>query len=208
MLRRRRVSTSSGKKSVSHNHISLKRAYRVTRNLYITVILFPVPSSQKQLQAKINKNPRIFRNENSAQRGSFRPDIPADIPPKTSVRPSKSWKIKHFGTDIPCGRPRKNFGLKNFGLIFRSLDLGFQRAANGGSDPSWLNLAFLGRPDFPSRGPQIPIFKGFWGLWTENRGAPKTPNSTTTDLTPHLRPSEDFLSIELRKRKRKKISRI
>ena len=38
---------------------------------------------------------------------------------------------------------------------------------------------------------QIPIFKGFWGLWTENRGAPKTPNSTTTDLTPHLRPSEE-----------------
>ena len=29
-----------------------------------------------------------------------------------------------------------------------------QRAANGGSDPSWLNLAFLGRPDFPFRGPQ------------------------------------------------------
>ena len=49
---------------------------------------------------------------------------------------------------------------------------------------------FLGRPDFQSRGPQIPIFKGFWDLWTENRGAPKTPNSTTTDLTPHLRPSD------------------
>ena len=30
----------------------------------------------------------------------------------------------------------------------------FQRATNGGSDPSWLSLAFLGRPDFPSRGPQ------------------------------------------------------
>ena len=29
-----------------------------------------------------------------------------------------------------------------------------QRAANGGSDPSWLSLAFLGRPDFPSRGPK------------------------------------------------------
>ena len=41
----------------------------------------------------------------------------------------------------------------------------------------------LGRPDFPSRGPQIPIFKGFGDLWTEHRGAPKTPNSTTTDLT-------------------------
>ena len=36
---------------------------------------------------------RWLRNENSAQRGSFWPDIPADIRPKTSVRPSKSWKI-------------------------------------------------------------------------------------------------------------------
>ena len=63
-----------------------------------------------------------FRNEKSAQRGSFRPDVPADIRPKTtSVRPSKSWENKHFGTDMPRGRPRKNFGLKNFGLIFRSL---------------------------------------------------------------------------------------
>ena len=30
---------------------------------------------------------------------------------------------KHFGTDMPRGRPRKNFGLKNFGLIFRSLTM-------------------------------------------------------------------------------------
>ena len=68
-----------------------------------------------------------------------------------------------------------------------------QRAVNGGSDLSWLKLAFLGRPDFPSRGPQIPIFKGFGDLWTENRGAPKAPISTTTDLTPHLRPSEKMI---------------
>ena len=68
-----------------------------------------------------------FRNENSAQRGSFWPDIPADIRPKTSVRPSKSWKNKRFGTDIPRGRPRKNFGLKNFGLIFRSLEFRIPR---------------------------------------------------------------------------------
>ena len=40
--------------------------------------------------------------------------------------------------------------------------------------------------------PQMPILKGFWDLWAENRGAPKTPNSTTTDLTPHLRPSDLF----------------
>ena len=43
---------------------------------------------------------------------------------------------------------------------------------------------FLGRPNFQSRGPLIPNFKEFWDLWTGNRGAPKTPNSTTTDLTP------------------------
>ena len=29
-----------------------------------------------------------------------------------------------------------------------------QRAANGGSDPSLLNLAFLGRPNSPSKGPK------------------------------------------------------
>ena len=53
-----------------------------------------------------------------------------------------------------------------------------------------VEFGVFGAPRFPSRGPQIPIFKGFWELWMENRGAPKTPNSTTTDLTPHLRPSE------------------
>ena len=30
----------------------------------------------------------------------------------------------------------------------------------------------------------------FGDLWTENWGAPKTPNPTTTDVTPHLRPSD------------------
>ena len=59
-----------------------------------------------------------IRNEKSAQKGNFRPDVPADIPPKTSVTPSKSGKNKHLGTDNPRGRPRKNFG-----LIFRSLSL-------------------------------------------------------------------------------------
>ena len=61
--------------------------------------------------------------KNQPKDRSFRPDVPADIRQKTSVRPSKSWKNKHFGTDMPRGRPRKNFGLKNFGLIFRSLEM-------------------------------------------------------------------------------------
>ena len=38
-----------------------------------------------------------------------------------------------------------------------------------------------GAPVISHRGPQIPIFKGFWDLWTENRGAPKTPNSTPSE---------------------------
>ena len=47
--------------------------------------------------------PQTFRNGNSAQRGSFGPDICADIRPKTSVRPSKSWKelrSKNFRADF------------------------------------------------------------------------------------------------------------
>ena len=39
-------------------------------------------------------------------------------------------------------------------LVWPAPDSQIQRAANGGSDPSWLNLAFLGRSDFPSRGPK------------------------------------------------------
>ena len=65
-------------------------------------------------------------------------------------------------------------------------------AENRGLDPSWLDFAFFGRPDFQSRGPQNTSFKGFsdWDLWTENRGTAKTRNSTTTDPTPHSQPSE------------------
>ena len=45
--------------------------------------------------------------KNQPKDRSFRPDVPADIRPKTSVRPSKSWKNKRFGTDMPRGRPQK-----------------------------------------------------------------------------------------------------
>ena len=43
-----------------------------------------------------------IRNGNSAQRGSFWPDIPADIRPKTSVRPPKSWKRQAFWDGQPA----------------------------------------------------------------------------------------------------------
>ena len=51
---------------------------------------------------------------------------------------------------------------------------------------------FWGAPIFSPEVPKYLFLKGFWDLSTENRGAPKTPNSTTTDLTPHLRPSEMY----------------
>ena len=48
---------------------------------------------------------------------------------------------------------------------------------------------FWGAPIFSPEVPN-PLRQVLWDLWTENRGAPKTPNSTTTDPTPHSRPSE------------------
>ena len=50
-------------------------------------------------------------DEKSAQRESFRPGVPADIRPKSSVRPSKSWRSMHFGKEMPRGRPTKTFSV-------------------------------------------------------------------------------------------------
>ena len=52
----------------------------------------------------------------------------------------------------------------------------------------WISR-FLGAPIF-SPEVQNTHFKGFGDLWTENRGAPKTRNPTTTDPTRHLRLSD------------------
>ena len=59
-------------------------------------------------------------------------------------------------------------------------------------DPSWLIFALLGRPDFQSRGSKILIFKGFWGLWTENRGAHKRENQPRRIQPPILGPLIEF----------------
>ena len=66
---------------------------------------------------------RIFRfldlKQKSAQRGSFRLDVPADIQPKTSVRPSRSWKRQTFRcADAAQTSTKKNLVLKNFGADF------------------------------------------------------------------------------------------
>ena len=53
-----------------------------------------------------------------------------------------------------------------------SLVILIQRAENGGLDPPWLNLAFLGRPDFQSRDPKTLILKGL-GASGGKIGAPQ-----------------------------------
>ena len=62
-----------------------------------------------------------------------------------------------------------------------------QRAENGGLDPSWLDLAFLGLPDFQStgpKGPKILILKGF-GTSGRKIGAPqKNAKSNHDGSTP------------------------
>ena len=72
---------------------------------------------------------------------------------------------RHFVPFVPgtgggssLGRLSHKGRQKNVYMCF----LFIQRAANGGLDALWLDLAFLGRPDFQSRGPQICLFlKGF-----------------------------------------------
>ena len=51
-----------------------------------------------------------------------------------------------------------------------------QRAANGGSDPSWLNLAFLG-PRFSIQRSPNPLKVGIWGPLDWKSGRPKTAKS-------------------------------
>ena len=91
-----------------------------------------------------------FKNEKSAQRGSFWDGYPADIQgsfartsrPKTSVRVlgilEKTCIWARTSTTQRHGRPRpqwisKNFGQKNFGLDFRSLEM----LSEGGGGSGW-----------------------------------------------------------------------
>ena len=42
----------------------------------------------------------------------------------------------------------------------------------------------MAAPPFSVQRSKNTCSKGFWNLWTENRGAPKTRHPTTTDPTP------------------------
>ena len=51
--------------------------------------------------------------------------------------------------------------------------LSFQMAENGGLDPSWLDLAFFGRPDFPVQRFPKTYFKGLWDLSRKRQIQPR-----------------------------------
>ena len=82
------------------------------------------------------------------------------------------------------------------GPAIRNANLGDSRESIRSEGRKWgvrsvvVGFGVFGAPRFSVQRSETPIFKGFGDLWTENRGAPKTPNSTATDLTPHLRPSD------------------
>ena len=76
------------------------------------------------------------------------------------------------------------------GLDFPCVNFINQRAANGGVRSVVVEFGIFGAPRFSIQRSQNPLKVGIWGPLDGKRGTPKTPNSTTTDLTPHLRPSE------------------
>ena len=98
--------------------------------------LTPPPSSLQTSSPQTNGSPRAFYQELGQPNNNVPTCQKRKVSPKTEVfgrtslrtsgqklrsGPPNPGKNKHLGTDMPRGRPRKNFGLKNFGLMFRSL---------------------------------------------------------------------------------------
>ena len=89
------------------------------------------------------------------------------------------WDPKPQTTPNPTYFPREpRSAQKKFPLILMIRGPGI-----GG----WIvvvGFGVFGAPRFSVQRPQSPLKQAFWDLWTENRGAPKTPNPSTTDPTP------------------------
>ena len=97
----------------------------------------------------------------------------------------------HTTLTLPMGFPKRGGTLTKgpvptsfHELVFLSRVRGLQMGGQIRRGRIW---RFWGAPIFSSEVPKYLFLKGFWGLWTENRGAPKTPNSTTT-MTQHCDP--------------------
>ena len=119
---------------------------------------------------------------------------------ESSLQCQKRMRRKyHRGQEEAPDLPQKLRSSQNFTGIEGSVFL-YQLLVRGLRMGGWIRRGwiwrFWGTPIFSPEAPNT-CFKGFWDLWMESRGAPKTPNSTTTDPTPHSRHSE---IAKLRKR--------
>ena len=70
----------------------------------------------------------------------------------------------------PCHTPETRFQVEMSN--FEAKNTINQRAENGGLDPSWLIFAFLGRPDFPPKGPKT-LQNKYFGAFGLKIGAPQ-----------------------------------
>ena len=97
--------------------------------------------------------------------------------------------VDYAGLQVEWGRQFQLLQHKNLGPL-SDLQQVFSEGRKWGVRSVVVGFGVFGVPRFSVQRSPTPIFKEFSGFWTENRGAPKTPNSTTTDLTPHLWPSD------------------
>ena len=76
----------------------------------------------------------------------------------------------------------------------------FVRGPGMGGGPVVVGFRVFGAPRLSVPRSQNAYFKALWNFWTKNRGAPKTRNPTTTDLTPHSRKNRKGGTASLRSR--------
>ena len=109
-------------------------------------------NSRHFLEISASVNFRALENGHSIRHQS--------IPPLSAGRfMLHRWSRKHFKLEAKMSTD-----------IFWPLT---QRAEHGALDPWSLNLRFLGRPDFQSRGPKTLILMGFGAIRGKNLGRPK-----------------------------------
>ena len=75
----------------------------------------------KALVSFFNQNSVNFQQRNFSPKRKFLAGYPCGHPAKNFGQALQILEEEAFCTEIPRGRPQKNFGLKNFGLIFRSI---------------------------------------------------------------------------------------
>ena len=86
-------------------------------------------------------------------------------------------------TERTIARP-KTIRIAVKALPFFTFKIGLSEGREWGVGSVVLDFCVFGAPRFSVHRSPNSYLKGFWGLWAENRGAPKTRKSTMTDPTP------------------------